>query len=87
MMNLITQALAAARAEEPIPAMPGHVFEVCLQGQDTHIVQFFRSLSMWKWVGWMYEQVPVPDRRRFEAVNAPHRISPGLYRIPATAAK
>jgi hypothetical protein len=81
-MNLITQALAAARADQPIPALPGHAFEVCLEKQDARIVQFFSSLSMWKWVGWMYEQVPLPDRRRFEALNASHRISPGLYRIP-----
>ena len=81
-MNLITQALAAARAEEPIPAMPGHVFEVCLEKQDACIVQFFSSLTMRKWIGWSYQQMPVPDRRRFEATNAPHRVSPGLYRIP-----
>ena len=35
-MNLITQALAAVRADQPIPALPGHVFEVCLEKQDDH---------------------------------------------------
>jgi hypothetical protein len=83
-MRLITDDLPAVIQQEQIPAQPGYVFEVCLEGEEAHVVQFFSSLAMWKWVGWSYQQVRAPDRRRFEAKNTPHRISPGLYRLPVS---
>ena len=81
-MHLITSTLSAVVNQEQIPALPGHVFEVCLENEDTRVTQFFGSLAVWKWVGWAYQQVRIPDRRHFEALNASYRVSPGLYRLP-----
>jgi hypothetical protein len=81
MPKLITDDHPAVIRQEQVPAQPGHVFEVSLEHQDGRVIQFYQSLTMWKWVGWSYMQVPVPDRRRFEALNAAHRLSPGLYRV------
>ena len=81
-MHLITSTLSAVVNQEQIPAPPGHVFEVILEGEDTRVVQFFGSLAVWKWIGWAYQPVRIPDRRQFEALNAPYRVSPGLYRLP-----
>jgi len=67
--------------QEQVPALPGHVFQVALEREDSRIVQFFGSLAMPKWVGWGYEQVPVHERRRFEAQHTAERLSPGLYAI------
>ena len=84
-MRLITDTLPAVIEQEQIPALPGHVFELCLDKRDSRIIQFFGSLAMWKWVGWAYEQVRIPVRRQFEARNVGNRLSPGLYRIPVEA--
>ena len=86
MPRLITIDHPGVLRRDQIPAMPGHVFEVSQAADDSHIIQFFASLAMWKWVGWSYEQVPTPDRRVFEASHAAHRLSPGLFRLPATEA-
>ena len=83
-MQLITQDSPAVVNQEQIPALPNHVFQVALERDDSQIVQFFGSLSMPKWVGWAYEQIPVHQRRRFEAQHSPDRLSPGLYRIPVS---
>jgi hypothetical protein len=83
--HAITADHPAVLQQQQLPARPGHVFEVSLEQQDARVVQFFGSLALWKWVGWSYEQVPAPDRRRFEALHAAHRVSPGLYRVPLSA--
>jgi len=82
--RMITNNHPAVLNQEQVPAMPGHVFEVSQAASDSRVIQFFNSLSMWKWVGWSYEQVPSPDRRVFEASHAANRLSPGLFRLPAT---
>ena len=81
-MRLITNDLPAVARQEQIPAQPGYVYQVCLERPDSRVVQFFRSLAMWKWVGWSYEQVRIPARREFEATHVAHRLSPGLYHLP-----
>ena len=86
MPRTITRDHPAVVQQEQVPAMPGHVFEVSQAASDSPIIQFFNSLAMWKWIGWSYQQVPTPDRRVFEASHAAHRISPGLFRLPATDA-
>ncbi len=81
-MQVITDDLSAVVQQEQIPALPDHVFELCLESEDNRVVQFFGSLAVWKWIGWAYQQVRIPDRRQFEALNASYRVSPGLYRLP-----
>ena len=83
MSRLITIDCPAVLKQEQVPAMPGHVFEVSQAANDSRIVQFFRSLAIWKWVGWSYQQVRTPDRRVFETSHAAHRVSRGLFRLPA----
>ena len=87
MPRLITKNEPAVICQEQTPARPDHVFELTFAREDCTVVQFFRSLAMWKWVGWTYEQVPTPQRRRFEAQHAGHRLSPGLYRVPSAVSE
>ena len=84
MPRVITEDHPAVTRQEQIPARPGHVFEVSFETDESQVVQFFASLAMWKWIGWTYAQIPVPQRRKFEAAHVAHRLSPGLYRLPAS---
>jgi len=43
---MITSDHPAVLKQEQVPAMPGHVFEVSQAADDSHIVQFFRSLAL-----------------------------------------
>ena len=87
MLRIITEEHPAVVHQEQVPAMPGHVFELSQAADGSQIIQFFNSLAMHKWIGWSYQQVRTPDRRVFEASHAAHRISPGLFRLPAAEAQ
>jgi len=84
--RLITSNHPAVLKQEQVPATPGHVFQLSQAADDSCIIQFFGSLAMHKWIGWSYQQVLSPARRVFEASHAAHRLSPGLFRLPASEA-
>jgi hypothetical protein len=67
--------------------MPGHRIMLELDRvEDERPVKVVQTYSSYiyphKWVGWSYMQVPEAEARKFDAQNAGHRLSVGLYKLP-----